>query len=307
MKTNLKSAFCLMLGATFLFLSCERDEATLEEETNLEIIEIENDIINDYDPGREPVTNQRIISMVQALELDARSLTKGDFHLPDGTVEERIYIGNDIAITVETLMQMEVPTGDESDDINTRQYRTNNLVTGANRTIDILGFTGGSQRLSGRARNGLRDAVRNYNNLSGHNLRFRLTFGSSQNAINNADMVVFDDTVNQGGSGGSAGFPSNGRPNKFIEIHGLASFSRNVHEHVITHEIGHSVGFRHTDWFNRISCGQNTNEGQAGVGAVHISGTPTGNDATSLMNACFSSGANGEFNANDRRALRRIY
>lgn len=65
--------------------------------------------------------------------------------------------------------------------------------------------------------------------------------------------------------------------------------------------------FRHTDWFNRISCDSNQNEGTGSAGATRISGTPSGNDNTSLMNACFSSDENGEFNNNDRIALAIIY
>ena len=76
----------------------------------------------------------------------------------------------------------------------------------------------------------------------------------------------------------------------------------------MTHEIGHCLGLRHTDYFNRsLSCGSGGNEGDGGVGANHIPGTPTGFDANSIMLACFSSSEDGEFGPFDIKALEYLY
>jgi len=94
---------------------------------------------------------------------------------------------------------------------------------------------------------------------------------------------------------------------KWVQIYnGMNNYNTNTNEHVITHEIGHCMGLRHTDWFSRQSCGQ-SGESAGSTGAVLIPGTPSGFDANSVMLACFSSNEDGEFGFYDRVALETIY
>jgi len=113
-----------------------------------------------------------------------------------------------------------------------------------------------------------------------------------------------------GPTGGSSGFPSGGQPYGQIKIGvSMNNYSVDVNEHVITHELGHCIGFRHSDYYNRsISCGSGGNEGDAGIGAILIPGTPsTATVGGSVMNSCFRASENGEWTSTDVTALNALY
>lgn len=145
-------------------------------------------------------------------------------------------------------------------------------------------------------------------------LKTKLTFKRVSSA-GNINIVGFDEGP-EGGyiTLGSSGFPtSSGNPYKEVQMNTNedaygANPDINYLASVLTHEIGHCIGFRHTDYMNRAySCGgRKVNEGAAGVGAVRIPGTPSAADADSWMLSC-SNGGNREFNANDIIAINYLY
>jgi hypothetical protein len=188
------------------------------------------------------------------------------------------------------------------------QYRTTNLVTRLPRIITVS-----VTNLPTVYSNATDEAIKRYNALGG-----QLTFQrAATGTVGNIDIFGF----NQGPSGGyitlgSSGFPtSSGDPYNQIKMNTNeqaygSNPDLNYVASVIQHEMGHCIGFRHTDYMDRsYSCGgRKTNEERppSGYGAILIPGTPSTPDAESFMLAC-SNGGNRTFNANDVVAMNYLY
>ena len=178
------------------------------------------------------------------------------------------------------------------------QYRTNNLVSGLPRNITVRV----SSTLPSSYVTATNNAIARYNNEG-----LRVTF---TRVTSGGNIVI---TAAPSGSGylASAGFPSGGNPYGSVRVNRayLDTWNSNTVTSIIAHEIGHCIGFRHTDYMNRsYSCGGSpVNEGSGGVGAIHIPGTPTGPSSGSWMLACIGNGTNRPFTSSDRTALNYVY
>lgn len=182
----------------------------------------------------------------------------------------------------------------------TEQYRTTNLVTALPRVITVSVNSRMPSAYQGP--NGyVQGAIDRYNAMG-----LRITF----QLVSSGGNIDF---VNANGSYlASAGFPtSGGDPYNQVKVNtrSLAGQPTGTIVSVLAHEMGHCIGFRHTDYMDRsYSCGGSTsNEGASTVGAILIPGTPSGPDPNSWMLACIGSGVDRPFNANDRTALNYLY
>lgn len=241
-------------------------------------------------------------------------------------IEEGYLVEGDIILTPENLLAR--PNSPTLLIANEEQYRTNYLVSASKHpTITVaLTIAGTSTSSGGLLGTGILgttssspspyqevfsaavdEAIKRYNAES-------LTI-KFQRVSSNAKITISAYSENSN-TLASAGFPSStGDPYKQVKIN-TYPFSSTVNTTninfiatILAHELGHCIGFRHTDYMNRAySCGGlASNEGSAGVGAIHIPGTPTGPDAASWMLSCIARDVNRPFNANDKLALSYIY
>jgi hypothetical protein len=212
-------------------------------------------------------------------------------------LDEGYLVEGDITLSEANLN--EVPTSPNLRIAEVEQYRTFNLVTGSPRTITVTTTGNISSGLSA----GIDEAIGRYN---AEHLGLTFTRGGS-----NGGGTINIRLVNTGQYIASSGFPSGGSPYPEVKYaRRFQDYSLGFVATVVAHELGHCIGFRHTDYMNRsFSCGTGGNEGQetTGVGAVQIPGTPSGPDAGSWMLACLSSTTNRPFNNNDKTALDYLY
>ncbi len=255
--------------------------------------------------------SDELVAQIAGLGFDVESQVPT--WLADGT---GILVEGDIFLTPTDIANM----GQGNPVAVAEQYRTNNLVNaGGGRVITIYAPVASS---GGRGKKGtsgyspamiagLDLAISRYNS---ENLTISFQRVTSSGG---ADIVMtrLSKRDERRGVLGSAGFPtSSGDPYGEIKMSGVLESSYGLSTAgiatIIAHEIGHCIGFRHTDFFDRsISCGGSlANEGDGGVGAIHIPGTPTGATLSkaSYMLAC-ADGGDRPFNNDDKTALDYLY
>lgn len=242
----------------------------------------------------QPTLTDNLSADVQEKILALGFSADGAFAYEDGYIVE-----GDIFLTKEDMNRAQMDLLNDLLIGGEEQYRTTNLVTGLPRTITVT--TSGNNITAGLS-TAINDAIARYN---AENLSLTFVRGGS-NGGGNINIRV----VNTNQYIASAGFPSGGNP--YFEIKYAKTYnnySNGFMTTVIAHEMGHCIGFRHTDYMSRqYSCGgQAVNEGAGSVGAILIPGTPSGPDPNSWMLACLSATTNRPFNANDKVALDYLY
>ena len=276
----MKKAFtflCLLLVGSGVFYSCQdeqlADTFSVSDGVRSQLISLGFDVIN-----QAPI------------KFDQGYLVEGDIYLTP----------SDLA----TMKQANrLPT--------LEQYRTTNLVTGT-RTITMYAQQGTcSTCYSAGMIAGLDAAIARYN-AQGLTITFsRTTTSTGANIV----MTRLKKGEEAQGILCSAGFPTaSGDPYNQIKMSGVLESKYGLSAAgiatIIAHEMGHCIGFRHTDYFDRsISCGGGTsNEGASTVGANLIPGTPSGATlaAKSWMLAC-TDGGDRPFNNDDKTALNYLY
>ena len=189
-------------------------------------------------------------------------------------------------------------------------YRTYNLVStpvSGTRTITVsLSGT----NIPSHYTTGLDQALARYNSIAGLKLTFQKVSSGGEIVINIANLGT------SGGGcilGQASGFPtSSGNPSSGFTLSNNPCavdymYNADRADEVMAHELGHCIGFRHTDYKKRASCGPGPGEQAGSIGAVHIAGTPTNVNGgyNSWMMACVNGSP--AFSADDNTALQVVY
>jgi len=252
----MKKIFFILLAGTLFLISCKKSVVNSDE------------------------IPQAVKDQIYAAGFGTKSIQK---------IEEGYLVEGDIILTQDWLDNN--PARQILRMANGEQYHTTNTVTGLPRNISLSLST----KLMSKPGfiESLQETANRYNAVSGFD---GITFSIA--AAGHGDINFVDGHFSSNTILGSSGFPnSRGEPYNTVKINASAMNSFATPDWIsflgqlFSHEVGHCIGFRHTDWFDRSigGCGSG-NEGAGGAGAILIPGTPgmTNVDTDSWMLSCLS-------------------
>jgi hypothetical protein len=264
-----KTFIMLFLAGAFIFNACQKKQETAVEDRT--------------------AIDQEVLTKISKMGFSAENVIRAD---------EGYIVEGDILLTQNHLDNFQ--EGTTLRIASDEQYRTTELVTGLPRVITIS-LASNMPDNFGAA---IDETIDRYNEEDLQISFQRVSSGGDIHVSAGPWWWSFFGILGQGG------FPEGGDPWESIKLNTnyFDDASTGYLASVIVHEIGHCIGFRHTDYMDRsYSCGGSpNNEGESEYGAIHIPGTPTGPDALSFMLSC-SDGTDREFNANDIIALEYLY
>ncbi|PWS26778.1 hypothetical protein DHW03_12155 [Pedobacter yonginense] len=274
MKLRFKTASLLAI-IIILFYGCKKDVE------NLQPVQKKTD---------------KVIEYIKSLGLDTSKIQDlGDMYLVEGDISfpKNMTIPSDTNLKVSQTV-LTTPTMNETKLMSTSiipkfSQAYESLVGRANITNVRVFITPSAQKFSISITN----AIKMWNDV-GSGLKFNIVWEESDPY----DIKIQMDDTRQYASCGWAKFPVNGRPGSEVTLSEvvLAASQLNSEQRIrlIAHELGHSIGLRHTNW-------ETLGEGDA----VEVPGVP-GPDPRSVMNG-EDCGSIGELTIKDKKALLTLY
>lgn len=174
------------------------------------------------------------------------------------------------------------------------QWRTTNLVSSSAITNIVVNLTG----LEGTWQTAMRDAMAEWNSITpGAMMKFYEGSPGNITATMTSNLPFLNCS---NGAIAKAEFPDGGQPGPTIQVSSqfTSCLTASQKKYNMAHELGHTIGFRHTNWQGSETAGS--------VGAILIPGTPE-TDPASVMNGGTGLSSWSGFSYYDQSAAFRLY
>lgn len=220
-------------------------------------------------PDPQTEKTEKVLSYIQSLGFPSSAIVEDGDHY---VVEEDIIFPKNMVI----------PAGQPK----TEQYYTGSLVNATNKRNIRVKVDASMTSMNAE----VTSAVNQWNGIAGSTVKFSIVTSGTY------DILIKDENLGNGVCGQGT-FPSGGAAGNLIKINKayIAANSFAQRQRTITHELGHNISLRHTNW---SAIGEGSATAVPGVG---------GTDALSLMNGGQCNSGATVLSVKDKQATVALY